>query len=459
MTVHTFKKGLDLPITGEPKQEITAENGGSSFDVDTVAIVATDFIGMKPKMHCKVGDTVKRGQILFEDKTHGVRFTSPGAGEVVEINRGARRALVSVVISLNERERNGTTTADDHASFTSWKEGVTERQEVVDLLVESGMWSALRTRPFSRVPDPSGTPDALFVTAIDTRPLAASVDVVVKGREDDFNSGLKALSALSDKVHLCTAPQSSLKPNGISGVTHSTFAGPHPSGLVGTHIHTLEPVSRQKTVWHINYQDVIAIGALVQTGKIDVSRVISIAGPVVKNPRLIRTRMGAATDLLTSGETPDGLEVRVISGSVLSGRTAAGTNGYLSRYDLQLSVLSEGREREFIGWLKPGANKFSTVWAYIGGILKGKKFSFTTSTNGETRAMVPLGMYERVMPLDIMPTFLLRSLSIGDLELSEKLGALELDPEDLGLCSFVCPGKQDYGHQLSETLHQIQKEG
>jgi len=198
---------------------------------------------------------------------------------------------------------------------------------------------------------------------------------------------------------------------------------------------------------------------LFASGKLDVERVISLAGPSVQSPRLLRTRFGASTDDIVNGELKPG-EHRVISGSVLSGRKAMGdVFGYLGRYHNQIAVLREGREREFLGWMAPGFSKFSIIPVYFSKLLKGKKFEFTTSTNGSPRAMVPIGMYEQVMPMDIVPTFLLRSLLIGDVEEAEKLGVLELDEEDLALCTFVCPGKHDFGVRLREMLNQIDKEG
>lgn len=458
MALHKIKKGLDLPINGTPEPAIH-----DGAEVDTVAIVATDFVGMKPKMLCRVGDEVKRGQPLFEDrKAPGVLHTAPGAGKIIAVNRGARRVLESVVIELTEAERAGRN--DEQITFAAYTGADIQslsREQTVALLVESGTWTALRTRPFSQVPVPDSTPHSIFVTAMDTRPLAGDVDMVIAERDEDFQSGLAVLTKLSDRVFMCKAADSSSLST-TPGVTVEQFAGPHPAGLPGTHIHLLDPVSRKKTVWHINYQDVIAIGALFTTGQLDISRVISLAGPPVKNPRMLRTRQGAATAPLVEGELEDG-ELRIISGDVLSGRKAMGDNfGFLSRYDLQISVLKEDREREFIGWLLPGANRFSTVDTFLGGILArvgGRRFNFTTTTYGEHREMVPIGMYERVMPLDIIPTFLLRSIVTEDIERAEKLGALELDPEDLGLCSFVCPGKQDYGNDLSKLLETIRKEG
>jgi Na+-transporting NADH:ubiquinone oxidoreductase subunit A len=326
--------------------------------------------------------------------------------------------------------------------------------------VESGRWTALRQRPFSRVANPSGRPHSIFVTACDSNPLAPAPDVVFAGQAENFDRGLQALAKLTDgPVHVCKA-QGSLIPVPNGGRFQSEeFAGPHPAGTAGLHIHKLDPVDRSKTVWHIGYQDVISIGKLFATGRLDVSRVISLAGPGVTRPRLLKTRIGASTTELTSREIHEG-EQRVISGSVLSGRRAMGDIfGYLGAYHQQITVLPEGRQREFLGWLTPGADRFSIVNAYLSKLLPGRQFPFSTTTYGSDRAMVPIGMYEAVMPMDILPTFLLRALLVGDLERAEELGCLELDEEDLALCTFVCPGKSEYGPLLRQMLDQIEKEG
>jgi Na+-transporting NADH:ubiquinone oxidoreductase subunit A len=448
-------KGLDLPITGTPSADLT-----DGAPTDRVAIVAADYVGMKPRIICKVGEEVKRGQPLFEDrKNPGVFFTAIGAGKVVAINRGERRALQSYVIELNERERNGATSAEDRIQFASHSGSDPSADELEALLVESGLWTAIRTRPFSRIPELGSRPDAIFFTCTDTEPLSPPAEIALTGREEDFSIGAKALAKFASKTaYLCTSPGS--KVPDVPGTERHEFSGKHPAGLVGTHIANLYPVTRKRVVWHIQLQDIIAVGHLLRTGELDFSRVISIAGPPVSKPRLINTRLGASTDILCSGEVPAEDEFRVISGSCISGRTAMGdAHGYLGRYHRQITVLKEGREREFIGWLMPGGNKFSTIPAFLSALMPGKKFDFTTSTNGEHREMVPIGMYERVMPLDILPTFLLRAMEIGDSGRAEKLGALELDEEDLALCSFVCPGKQDYGIHLRKILDEIHKEG
>ena len=462
MAVHTIKKGLDLPITGAPEQKLEA-----APKVKRVAVVAADYPGMKPRMLVKVGDTVKRGQVLFEDrKSEGVRFTAPGAGKVEAIHRGEYRALHSVVIELSASEREGKPAADEFESFPSYAAGTApdklSREQVVSVLQESGLWTAIRARPFGRVPSPSSpAPHSLFVTVSDTNPHAPEVAKVLAGREADFEAGLAAVAKLTEgKVWVCKGAGTKLSTGKIANVQVEEFQGPHPAGTVGLHIHTLDPVSRRKTVWHVGYQDVILIGRLVTTGKLDVERVISLAGPTVKKPRLLTTRLGAAIDELVTASELEQVENRVISGSVLSGRKAMGEiHGYLGRYHLQISALREGRERVMFGWLFPGFDMYSTSGAFAASLTPGKKFDLTTATHGSHRHMVPLGMYERVFPFDILPTFLLRAILMKDTGRAEELGVLELDEEDVALCTFVCPGKQDYGPVLRDNLDTIWKEG
>ena len=459
MALHKIKKGLDLPITGEPAQTIDIHRTSAR-----VALMAGDYVGMRPTMFVQEGDKVLRGQPLFEDKKNpGVRYLSPGAGKVAGIYRGDRRALQSVVIELNEAERNGQPGPDDEAAFDSYQGknvAAMSRDEIRALLVESGMWTAFRTRPFSRIPAIDSEPAAIFITAMDTSPLAPSAEVVLKGKENAFKEGLLAIVKLTDgPVYLCKSPDEKIPSDPNSGVQVEDFDGPHPAGLPGVHIHFLRPVNRNRTVWYINYQDVAPIGSLIKTGRLDVSRVISLAGPQVGNPRLIATRIGASTQDICEGELIEG-DNRIISGSVLAGRKAMGeVEGYVGRYHQQISVIREGHEREFLGWMMPGMNKYSTINAYLSRLVPGKKFAMTTATYGSKRAMVPIGTYERVMPMDIMATFLLRALIVGDLERAEQLGALELDEEDVALFTFVCPGKYEYGPILRQNLEKIYKEG
>ncbi|MDC0609928.1 Na(+)-translocating NADH-quinone reductase subunit A [Vibrio sp.] len=444
----TIKKGLDLPIAGAPAQVI---NDGKS--ITKVALLGEEYVGMRPTMYVREGDEVKKGQVLFEDKKNlGVKFTAPASGKVIEINRGAKRVLQSVVIEVagDESVAFDKFAASELASLASDK--------VRSQLVDSGMWTAFRTRPFSKVPAIDSTTKAIFVTAIDTNPLAADPQLVINEQPEAFTAGLDILSVLTEgKVFVCKKG-TSLPRSGQSNVQEHVFDGPHPAGLVGTHMHHLYPVNAANVAWSINYQDVIAIGQLFLTGEFYSGRVVSLAGPVVNNPRLVRVPLGASLDELTNNEIMPG-EVRVISGSVLAGTQASGPHAYLGRYHLQVSVLREGREKEFIGWAMPGKNKFSVTRSFLGHLFKGQLYNMTTTTNGSDRSMVPIGNYEKVMPLDIEPTLLLRDLCAGDTESAERLGALELDEEDLALCTFVCPGKYDYASLLRECLDKIEKEG
>jgi Na+-transporting NADH:ubiquinone oxidoreductase subunit A len=461
MAVHTITKGLDLPINGAPEQKIVA-----APEVSRVAIVADDYPGMKPRMHVKVGDEVKRGQLLFEDrKSEGVMFTAPGAGKVAAINRGEFRALQTVVVELSASERAGEPAPEDFHTFENYepdaKPSELSREQIVALLQESGLWTAIRARPFGRVPPPkSPAPHSIFVTVADTNPHAPEVGKVLAGREKDFETGLAIVAKLTEgKVYVCKGPSTKVPSGKVANVQLEEFQGPHPAGTVGVHIHTLDPVSRLKSVWHLGYQDVILIGRLFATGKLDVERVVSLAGPTVEEPKLYATRLGAAIDEIIAGKLKK-VENRVISGSVLTGRTAMGEiHGFLGRYHLQLSALREGREREFLGWLKPGADMFSTSGAYVSSLMPSRTYDFTTALNGSPRHMVPLGMYERVFPFDILPTFLLRAILVKDVGRAEELGVLELDEEDVALCTFVCPGKKDYGPILRDNLETIWKEG
>lgn len=447
-----IKRGLDLPLSGAPEQVI-----GSSRSIRSVALLGRDYVGMKPTMKVAVGDRVIAGQEVFTDKKNpAVSYTSPGCGVVTSINRGYQRAFQSIIIELDGEERK---------QFSAYSESDAHelgREDVVNNLVASGLWTALRSRPFSKVADPQSRPYALFVNAMDTNPLAADPNVVLAGHESEFALGVNLLASLPENgTHLIIGAHDPLGLKDLSyksTVKVSQFAGPHPAGLAGTHIHMLAPAGMNRHIWTINYQDVIAVGKLFLTGQLSLERVISVAGPQISEPRLVQTRLGANLDELLAGELVAD-ESRVISGSVLGGRKAAGVEAFLGRYHLQVSALREGRERPVFGYLSPGLNRHSVMGIYLSQFFKGKKLPLSTSTQGSERAMVPIGAYEKVMPLDILPTQLLRALIVGDIETATNLGALELDEEDLALCSYVCPGKYEFGPILRDNLTRIEKEG
>ena len=447
-----IRRGLDLPIQGDPQQVIEPAR-----PVGSVAVLGRDYLDLRPSMQVQEGERVRLGQPLFSDRRRpGVTVTAPATGVVTTIRRGARRVLQSVIITLE---------GDEEETFRYWTPGelpALDRDLIIENLTKAGLWCAMRTRPWSKVPDPSTSPHALFINAMDTNPLAPDPTVIIRDAAEDFVNGVTVLSRLtSGATFLCKAEGAEVPvPDSVPNLQVAEFSGPHPAGLVGTHIHCLYPVSPERTVWHLGYQDVIAIGRLFTTGRLDTTRVIALAGPTVKRPRLLKTRLGAHIEPLVVDEIEDDIECRVLSGSVWSGYRAAGWAGFLGRYHQQVTVLAEGRKREFIGWLHPGGEKFSVTRAFLSSFSSPtRRFALNTSQNGSPRAMVPIGSYERVMPLDLLPTQLLRALIVGDTDEAQRLGALELDEEDLALCTFVCPGKYDYGPVLRERLEQIEKEG
>ena len=441
-----IKKGLDLPITGSPEQSIVDGKA-----VTQVALLGSDYVGMKPTMAVQAGDKVKKGQVLFTDKkTEGVQYTAPVSGVVKAVNRGERRVFLSLVIDVE---------GDEEETFTSYEVSQLasiDPQAIEDNLVASGLWTALRTRPYSKVPELGSRPSALFINAMDTNPLAADPAVIIAEQAEAFKQGVTVLNQLTEgTTFVCKAPGSDIPTAGVESTEE--FAGPHPAGLPGTHIHFLHAVDENRTVWTIGYQDVIAIGQLFTTGKLNSDRVVALAGPQVTAPKLVRTKVGACLTEMTTGELKEG-ENRMISGSVFGGRNAKAEEAFLGRFHTQVSVLEEGRDRPMLHYLHPGKDRFSSMPIYISSLMS-KLFSFTTTTNGSERAMVPVGSYERIMPLDILPTQLLRALIVEDMETAIALGALELDEEDLALCTFACPGKYEYGPILRKNLTQIEAEG
>lgn len=444
-----IKRGLDLPITGLPSQKVEV-----APQVSSVAVVGEEYNGMKPTMKVNEGDRVKVGQVLFEDKKNpGVLFTSPACGTIRAINRGERRAFQTIEIEVDGNE---------HVNFSSFLDKSLEdysSEEAETLLVESGLWTAIRKRPFDKSPAIGSRPSSVFVSVIDSNPLAPNPDIVINENKNEFLDGLKVLSKFAKRALFVTKNSTSDIPevNSIDKVQTEDFNGPHPAGLVGTHIHYLDPVNLSKTVWHVGYQDVIAIGHLFQKGKLFLERVVALAGPMVKNPILLRTRLGANIEELIKGKLKDG-ESRVISGSVFHGRTCDSVFKYLGRFDNQVSVLVDDKEREFLGWQGPGFDKYSVKNTYAGKFKK-VAFPFSTKMFGSHRAMVPVGAFESVMPMDILPTQLLRALLSDDVDQAQALGVLELAEEDLALCTYVSPGKEDYGPHLRRTLNTIEKEG
>ncbi|WP_163337643.1 Na(+)-translocating NADH-quinone reductase subunit A [Desulfopila sp. IMCC35008] len=442
-------KGLDIPISGKPDRRIA-----DGTPVTKVALVGDDSIGLKPTMEVQVGDSVITGQLLFTDKkTEGVKYTSPGCGTVLSINRGPKRKFESIVLELEGDEKvifiNNP--AQPPTAYGA--------QDIRSLLVESGLWTSLRTRPFGKVPGPDSQPAALFITAMESEPLAPDTVLIIKEAGDDYQNGLQLLRRLLDvPIHYCSEKRDLLSTEQVEGLNYWTFTGPHPAGLPSTHIHLIDPVHEEKTVWQIGYQEVAAIGSLFRTGTLPTERVVTLAGPGVTEPSHVRTRIGADLFQLCNNLTIDE-PVRVLSGSVLSGRTANGHQAFLGRCHNQVSVLPDNSGRSLFNWAMPGMSMFSVKPVFTSALVKNLQLKMNTALWGGRRAIYPLGTYEDVMPLDIIPVYLLKALAVHDTEKSKNLGCLELVEEDLALCSFSCPGKNEFGPMLRNVLNTIELGG
>ncbi|MCL6282726.1 Na(+)-translocating NADH-quinone reductase subunit A [Ruegeria sp. 2012CJ41-6] len=447
MRTFDLKKGLNLPVDGAPEQTIHP-----GPDYRNVAVLGCDTIGLKPKMLVQEGDDVQRGTPLFCHKDAAqAMMVAPVSGKVTAINRGARRVLQSVVIEVGDANDSGVDFSNTGDVETA--EGLTEK------LCAAGLWIAFRTRPYSKMPLPGTAPKAIFITAMDSEPLAGDAALIIADAAQAFEAGVKAVSLLTDgTTYLCHKAGDAVPGGDLPGIEAAAFSGPHPSGLAGTHIHFLNPVRADEVVWTIGYQDVIAIGRLVQTGHVDPSIVVAISGPMAARPRLVRTVMGTSTEDLTKDEVNGADPVRVISGSILSGRKAEGPEAYLGRFARQITLIREDPDQIPMGWIRPMPSKYA-VQPVLGSAFAKKVYGLTSNLNGGRRAMVPTGTFEELMPQDYLPTQLLRAMLVMDTDTAQALGALELDEEDLGLVGFACPAKYEYGMALRDCLTKIEKEG
>ena len=449
-----LKKGLDIPLGGEAGAQI--ENTDA---VSRVAFMANEYHDLRPDMQVAVGDQVRVGQVLFrERRCPDICYVAPASGEIEAINRGQRRVLQSIVIKVKEDAAQRE--EQQYESYTTEQLDQLSKKQLIQHLLSSGLWTAFKTRPYSVTPNPNTHPHSIFVTAIDTQPLAPDPAAIIHTAAKEFATGVRILSRLfAGQVFVCTAAGVDLQLPQINNVKTAAFSGPHPAGLAGTHIHFLDPAQPKKTVWTIGYQDVIAIGDLFLTGCWPTQRIVALAGPGVKRPRLLRTRLGACVSELYRDNLREDETQRVIAGSVLNGWKAQGWGDFLGRFTCQITVLAERAPRRVLGWLRPNATAFSISRAVSFNFFRRVRPVFSCAINGSPRAFVPLGLYERVFPLTLLPTQLLRSLLINDTAMAQKLGCLELDEEDLALCSYVCPSKHEFGVFLRTVLHKIEKEG
>lgn len=440
-----LRKGLTVPIAGAPEPRID-----DAPPARRVALLGRDHPDLRPRILVEPGQAVRLGEAVVEDRRlPGVVLTAPAGGVVDEVERGPRRRLGRLTIRVEEEAAEGAV-CDAHSLDALAR---LSRREVVDALLRSGLWTALRARPFERIPSPVTEPASIFVTAMDTRPLAPDVDAILHGAPDAFRAGVRVVATLtSGPVFVCCRSAAALADLESGPVQVVEFAGPHPAGLVGTHIHHLDPVGAHKRVWHIGYPDVIAVGRLFLTGRLSMERVIAWGGPAVGRPRMLRTRLGAALEDLVRAELRPELdpgEVRVVSGGVLHGDRALAPDAFLGRYHDQVAVLAEGT---------PAAARRLRAAASRWALGRTPPRTVTTARHGRPSALVAADAYERVLPMDVLAVPLLRALQVGDLEQAEALGCLELAEEDLALLTYVCPAKTDHGPALRAALDALARE-
>ena len=445
MKHYKIKKGYDIPVKG--MAEKTLENTAMPV---LQAVTPSEFQGIKPRLDVKQGDTVEIGTILFHDKQMPqVRFASPASGKVHEIVYGPRRKLERIVISVQDSK------AKSYSSYKTSDISSIKKDELVTALLDAGVWPYIRQRPFNKIADPGKSPSSVFVNCMDTAPLAADQAFALQEESENFRAGIEALKVLSGgKVNIVTNKNDTAFQN-ISGVNYYSFAGKHPAGLVSTHIDKIDPISGHKIIWHLNARDVAMVGSFLLNGKFPVTRVVALTGDGLKKTRYVKTVAGVqlqhiVTDLKTDDQ-------RVISGNLLTGSNQ-GKDGFLGFYDGQITVIPEGREQYFLGWMAPGFTRPSFSRAFMSALLPGKKYGMDTNQNGEERAFVKTGDYAKVMALDILPEFLAKSVLAGDIEEMENLGILECDPEDFALCSYICPSKIDFMKIIKDGQDMMAKE-
>lgn len=436
-----FEKGLNLPFKKEISGEITPHK------CNEFGIVSDDYVSLKPKFEKNPGDLIKPGDLLFYDsKNRGIRFYSFVNGEVCEITRGEKRRFISYTLKGEPSVYN----YPENLSKISLKKE--NRDKIIDIIINSGFWISIRQRPFDRVANPDVVPDKIFVLLIDTRPYSPEIKTILNGNEEYLKTGLQIFSILTKTDLYLIKDKRITFDVELENLKIIDVSGHHPAGLVGTHINNLYPLNRKRSIWYIDYQDIIAIGKLFKDNIIDNQKVISVGGEGVKNS-LYRVYNYASLDMLVSYND----DIRIIYGSPLYGRKATNKTNYTNRYINIVSSLKEANKREFMGWLKPGLNRFSVKNVFLSKLLK-KEITFDTSLNGSFRPMIPVGSYEKVCLLNLPITYFLRSLLVEDIEMAEKLGVLDFGEEDMSVFTFVCVGKYDYAVYLRKILDEIEGE-
>ncbi len=443
-----IKRGFNINLNGEAKKVFSDLPLPKTF-----AVKPSSFTGVIPKLLVKEGDEVKAGTPLFFDKANeALKFCSPVSGEVVEIIRGEKRKLLEIKILADK--------AISHVPFTIADPANLNRNEIIEALLNSGVWPFIRQRPYGVIANPADLPKSIFISCFDSSPLAPDYNFIIQGCEEDFQTGLNALQKLTDgKVHLNidAGTAASTVFTNAKGVVINQFSGPHPSGNVGVQIHHIDPVSKGEIVFCLDPQAVLMIGRLFNKGIFDASRIIALTGSQLEDPKYYKTLVGCSVGQMIEDAGLKAGDNRVISGNVLTGKQIP-LDGYLNPYDAQITVIPEGDKPEFIGWLTPGFDKLSTSRTFLSWLTPGKKHNLHTNLYGELRPFVITGEYEKVFPMDIYPVQLLKSILIEDIDLMENLGIYEVVEEDFALCEFVCTSKIDAQHIIRKGLELVRKE-
>jgi len=442
-----LNRGLDIRIRGLAEKKLVSVVQSTHYGVKPV-----DFPGLTPKLNVKQGDRVSAGSPLFHDKIRPeILFTSPVSGKVVSINRGDRRKLLEIIV-----EKEG----DEFIDFWKADPANLSREKIKESLLKSGLWPAVRQRPYHIVAHPDNVPKAIFISGFDTSPLAPDYSFIMDNSSATFfRSGISALRKLTDgKINLILNGKgdSSELLKKADDVEISHFSGPHPAGNVGVHIHHLDPVNKGEIVWFVNLQDVIAIGRLFEHGVYNHERIIALTGSEVLHPQYYKLRSGASVSPLVKENVKAG-NLRYVSGNVLTG-TGIGPGGYLGYYDSQVTVIPEGDYYEFFGWMKPGISKFSFSRTFASSLIPRKSYDLDTNLHGSERAFVMTGQYEKVVPMDIYPLQLLKAILSEDIDLMENLGIYEIAEEDFALCEYICPSKIEIQSIVRKGLDLMIKE-
>lgn len=441
-----LRKGLDINLKGKAAAEVVAVKEPGFY-----ALCPDDFTGVTPKVVVKEQEYVMAGGPLFIDKNHPeVQFVSPVSGVVTSVERGARRKVLSITVEAAQEQ--------DYEEFGKEDVSKMEAVSVKAALLKSGMFAFIKQRPYDIVADPTVAPRAIFVSAFDTNPLAPDFELALKGEEANFQTGLDALAKIAKTYLSISVNQKAAALTQAKNVTLTVFDGPHPAGNVGVQINNIAPINKGETVWTIDPQAVIFIGRLFNTGHVDLTRLVAVTGSEVKKPSYCKLKVGALLTNVFAGNVSTDKNLRYISGNVLTGKQIT-ANGFLGAFHSQVTVIPEGDDvHEMLGWIMPRFDQFSTSHSYFSWLMGKKEYTLDARVKGGERHMIMSNEYDRVLPMDIMPEYLIKAIIAGDIDRMEALGIYEVAPEDFALCEFVCSSKMELQRIVREGLDMLRRE-